>query len=160
VSDFKRSPGHRTPLFDRLVDLDPRHPAESRPARILNEDEVRLSVARELERLCNTRSPASVDDIEQEGRHIANYGIPDLTRFSPASERDRERLGQIFARAIAAYEPRLKSPKVEVRRDPQRPLALTLNIRALLRLTHLWEPVSFPLTRDDADSPFITQEGT
>ncbi len=154
---LKRSPSHRTPLFDRLIDLEPRVLTEVRPARTLTAEELRRSIALELQRLCNTRSTASVDEIEALGYTVLNYGIPDLSRFNPKSERDRDRLAVLFTRAVEAFEPRLRSPRVEIIKDPERPMRWSAIVRGAYKMDDLWEPVSFPLTREDSGSAFVVE---
>lgn len=135
----------RAPLFDRLVDLEPREPTEPRPMRALDLGGLRGSVRRELERLLNTRSSLPVDRLA--GRQeltVLEYGIPDLSAYSAGNEDDQRLLAGIVARAVAAFEPRLRDVRVSVVGlwDEQR--SLGLQIDAMLTVDEIAEPVSFP----------------
>jgi type VI secretion system protein ImpF len=133
------------PLFDRLVDLDPHVPAEPRPMRTLDPRGLRESVRRELERMLNTRSSLPVDQLDaREELTVLEYGIPDLSAFSAGSEEDLVRLAAIVARAVAAFEPRLRRVRVAVERLQDGPRELRLRIDADLVAGEVAEPISFP----------------
>jgi len=135
----------RAPLFDRLVDLDPRSPGEPRPLRTLNRAGLRESVRRELERLLNTRSSLPVDRLEErQDLTVLEYGIPDLSAFSAGSLEDQRRLASIVTRAVAAFEPRLSEVRAVFESlDPTGRLA-ELRVDAVLTFDEVREPVSFP----------------
>jgi type VI secretion system protein ImpF len=139
----------RSPLFDRLVDLEPRVPKEPRPLRALDLRGLRESVRRELERLLNTRSSLPVDRLAERAElsvlTVLEYGIPDLSAYSAGSAEDQGLLAGIIARAVTAFEPRLRGVKVAVVRleDDQR--GLRLRIDAVLTVDEVAEPVSFPM---------------
>jgi len=133
------------PLFDRLVDLDPDVPAEPRPMRTLDPRGLRESVRRELERMLNTRSSLPVDRLDQRVElTVLEYGIPDLSAFSAGSEEDLVRLAGVVARAVAAFEPRLRRVRVTVDRLQDGFRALWLRIDADLVVGEVAEPISFP----------------
>jgi type VI secretion system protein ImpF len=135
----------RAPLFDRLVDREPHVPAEPRPLRTLDPQGLRESVRRELERMLNTRSSLPVDRLaERPELTVLEYGIPDLSAFSAGNDEDEVRLAAIVARAVAAFEPRLRQVKVAVigLRDERR--SLLLRVDGLLTADEVAEPVSFP----------------
>lgn len=133
----------RTPLFDRLVDRDPGLRRELRPLRTLDRRGLRESVRRELERLFNTRCPVPAHRLAGRPRTVLDYGIPDLSGFSPRSHEDRERLAAILRRAVEAYEPRLADVRVQLEADPHDELALAGRIQAVLVVGSVPEPVSF-----------------
>jgi type VI secretion system protein ImpF len=133
----------RTPLFDRLVDRDPRLRREVRPLRTLDRRGLRESVCRELERLFNTRCPIPAHRLAGRPRTVLDYGIPDLSGFSPRSEEDRGRLADILRRAVEAYEPRLAGVRVRLDPAPGDDLALSGSIHAILITDSVPEPVSF-----------------
>ncbi|HEY3568171.1 MAG TPA: type VI secretion system baseplate subunit TssE [Thermoanaerobaculia bacterium] len=137
----------RAPLFDRLVDREPQSPAEPRPLRTLDPRGLRESVRRELERMLNTRSSLPVDRLVARGElTVLEYGIPDLSAFSAGNEDDRRLLLQLVARAVAAFEPRLRGVRVgfESERLEEGRHALRLRIDADLVTDEVAEPVSFP----------------
>ena len=133
------------PLFDRLVDREPQVPAEPRPLRTLDPRGLRESVRRELERMLNTRSSLPVDRLaEREELTVLEYGIPDLSAFSAANEDDQRLLAGLVARAVAAFEPRLRGVRVAFERLEGGQRSLRLRIDAELMTNEVAEPVSFP----------------
>jgi type VI secretion system lysozyme-like protein len=133
------------PLFDRLVDREPRVPAEPQPLRTLDPRGLRESVRRELERMLNTRSSLPVDRlVAREELTVLDYGIPDLSAFSAGDADDQRLLAGIVARAVTAFEPRLRQVRVafEGLADGQR--TLRLRIDGELVAGEVAEPVSFP----------------
>ena len=136
--------GGRALLFDRLVDLDPRTPAEPRPFRSLNRRDLRESVRRELGRLLNTRCPIPPRFLYRRRRSVVDYGAPDFSSFTPGSAKDRERLAFLLARTIQAFEPRLRGVQVEVEYVDKKYRSLHVRIDAVLVVGTIAEPVSFP----------------
>lgn len=132
------------PLFDRLVDHDPRTREERRPRRTLDKEELRASVRRELERLLNTRS--SLPALALQGRELTaiDYGMPDFSAYSAAAPEDQELLAATVARVVSAFEPRLQEVRVSVQRYENQRQALWLGIEAQLVMGEVSEPVSFP----------------
>lgn len=137
--------GARAPLFERLVDEQPRNPIEARPLRIHEEYSVRRSVQTELVRLLNTRCPGTRWPLDAEERTILDYGIPDFSWMSAASGSDLEELAKIVERAIAAYEPRLRQVHVTITPSSTDHTAAQGGIQAMLVIGKVMEPISFPL---------------
>jgi type VI secretion system protein ImpF len=133
----------RAPLFDRLVDRDPRLRREVRPLRTLDRRGLRESVRRELELLFNTRCPFPAHRLAGRDLSVIDYGIPDFSAFSPRSFEDRERLADLLRRAVEAFEPRLARVQVRIEPVPGDDLALQGSIAALLLTEPVPEPVSF-----------------
>ena len=135
----------RAPLFDRLVDLDPRSPGEPRPLRTLDRAGLRESVRRELERLLNTRTSLPVDRLEErQDLTVLEYGIPDLSAFSAGSTEDQKRLVSIVTRAVAAFEPRLTEVRAVFESLDTTGRLAELRVDAVLTFDEVREPVSFP----------------
>ena len=137
--------GARALLFDRLVDEEVHQEEEARPLRVHDEYSLRKSVQQELMRLLNTRCPGTRWPLDPEDRTVLDYGIPDFSWMSAASGADREELGRIIERAIAAYEPRLRDVQVAFTPSPDNRSAVRGEIHAVLLLEKLKEPVSFQL---------------
>ena len=137
--------GARALLFDRLVDV-PDWVEQERPLRILNREQLKASVRRELERLLNTRCSIPLHRLGEEERSVVNYGIPDFSSLSPHSADDHALIASIVGQTIAAFEPRLRQVRVEVGPVFSAESALWLNISAELVVGTFAEPVSFPLT--------------
>lgn len=131
------------PLFDRLVDRDPRLRREGRPLRTLSRADLRESVRRELERLLNTRVQLRLAELEARERTVIDYGVPDFGNFSANNENHRNRLAAIVAVAIATYEPRLCDVQVILEVSPASADTLVGRIEANLVIESVREPLSF-----------------
>jgi len=136
--------GARALLFDRLVDVPDRD--DERPLRILNREQLKASVRRELERLLNTRCSIPLRQLGEEERSVVNYGIPDFSSLSPHNADDHVLIASIVGQTITAFEPRLRHVRVDVGPAFGAESALWLNINAELVVGMFAEPVSFPLT--------------
>jgi type VI secretion system protein ImpF len=136
--------GARALLFDRLVDVSPEWDEHER--RILNRNQLKASVRRELERLLNTRCSISLHQLGEEERSVVNYGIPDFSSLSPRNADDHVLIAAIVGQTITAFEPRLRQVRVEVGPVEGAQLSLFLIINAELRVGLFTEPVSFPVT--------------
>ena len=141
---LKTTEGARAPLFDRLVDLDPKSQVELRPLRTLTRRELMTSVRRELERLLNTRCSIPMRLLYERERSVVDYGIPDFTFLSPQNPDDQRRLAWVLSRTIAAFEPRLRNVRVTVEQVARSPQALLIRVDAELVVESITEPVSFP----------------
>lgn len=142
----------RMPLFDRLVDARPWTRREVPSHRTLDRFELRESVRRELERLFNTRSslpPTRLAEMRNGERTVTDYGIPDLSGFMPANRDHRRDLADLLRRSVAAFEPRLTQPAVEVRQDPEDGEALVVFVDGLLLVDGVPEPITFPVVFRD-----------
>jgi type VI secretion system protein ImpF len=138
----------RMPLFDRLVDRDPRLHHEMRPTRTLDRRGLRESVRRELEQLFNTRCPFLAHRLPIRERTVIDYGVPDFSVFTPRSYDDRVRLAELLRRTIEAFEPRLIDVQVSLELHPGNDRALLGVIEAKLLTDRVAEPVSFETSLD------------
>jgi type VI secretion system protein ImpF len=143
VSDPRFVPGAPAPLFERLTDLAPEAETERQPLRMLTPAALRQSIARELDRLLNTRAPVAADTLAARARSTIDYGIPDLSLFGPRDLDSETRLAQMVRQAIETYEPRLAAPQVRIERSAVRNGALVVHVDGELRLGTMIEPVSF-----------------
>jgi type VI secretion system protein ImpF len=138
--------GARALLFERLVDLDPKaHKEEPRPLRILNKQELKESVRRELGRLLNTRSSTPTPLFGEEELTVLDYGIPDFSSFSAHNADDHRRIETIIKRAISAFEPRLHEVRITVEPFRNSDWSLWVKIDAFLVMDSFTEAVSFPV---------------
>ena len=137
--------GSALPLFDRLEQEGPESEGER---RVEDSDAVRESVRQELARLLNTRA-ARRGPLEPlvEGT-VLDYGLPDFSALTPASEADRNRLARMVAARIAAHEPRLRDIRVEIGPDPASPRSVIGAIAAVLVIGTVFEPVTFQVGMD------------
>jgi len=145
MPDPKPIAGARALLFDRLVDV-PDWDERERPLRILNSEQLKASVRRELERLLNTRCSIPLHRLGEEERSVVNYGIPDFSSLSPHNADDHALIASIVGQTITAFEPRLRQVRVEVGPASGAESALWLIIIAELVIGAFTEPVSFPVT--------------
>jgi type VI secretion system protein ImpF len=135
----------RAPLFDRLTDLDPQSAVEPRPLRTLDRRGLRESVRRELERLLNTRSSLSVDRLTQRDiLTVLEYGIPDLSAYSAGDPEDQKLLAAVVARAVGAFEPRLRQVQVVFERLDITGRQAEIRIEGRLGIDEVSEPIAFP----------------
>lgn len=146
------------PLFDRLVDRDPRLRREGRPLRTLTRHDLRESVRRELERLLNTRVQVPLGELEARERTVIDYGIPDFGTFMAMNENHRKRLAAIVAEAIATYEPRLCDVRVHLDVSPASADSVVGRIEADLVIESVREPVAFT-TVLQAEEGTVTLDG-
>lgn len=138
--------GARALLFERLVDLDPRaHKEEPHPLRILNKQELKESVRRELGRLLNTRSSTPTPLFGEEELTVLDYGIPDFSSFSAHNADDHRRIETIISRSISAFEPRLQEVRVTAEPLRNSDWSLWIKIDAFLVIDSFTEAVSFPV---------------
>jgi len=157
MADSRNTGGARALLFERLVDTKPDSKQESPPYRVLNREELRESVSRELGRLLNTRCPVPLRLLGEEERTVINYGIPDFSSLSPESPDDRALIASIIGQTITAFETRLRNVRVtaEYVAGHERKLYITveadlvtdmvIEIRSYPQFSSSSEPVSFPI---------------
>jgi type VI secretion system protein ImpF len=156
----------RAPLLDRLVDEDPLRPSETVPRRALTRRQYRECVRRDLVWLLNTRvsnpsrfaDHAAAPSARGGELTVLDYGIPDFGDFFTANRRDWTRLGRAIERALAAFEPRLANPAVEVAEQPGDIRRLEVVIHATLIADRDREPFAFPLVYDLEREAFTGQD--
>lgn len=122
--------GALPPLFERLRAT--MTPDEVLPVRAYTARELRESVRHELEGLFNTRSVTPPGVFAVTELTVLDYGLPDLTNFSPGNVEDRRELAGLIARAIAAYEPRLRDVQVQIDAAAEQPEGLLATVSATL----------------------------
>ena len=112
-------------LLDRLTDHDPRSRVESAEARVLNRQQLRAAVLRDLGWLFNTtrHEPSKSSTLEAERerwaaatyarRSVLNYGWPSLTGETMGSL-DFDAIERNVHDALVAFEPRIDAESLEV----------------------------------------------
>jgi type VI secretion system protein ImpF len=134
--------GFEPSLFDKLFDETP----VSAIRRRLSLDELKDSVARDLESLLNTRTVIDEDLADRfplAVRSIASFGLNDFAGLSLASVNDRRKICASIERAISRHEPRLREVQVLLELNRNSINALFFSIKALLVVRPAQEPVSF-----------------
>jgi type VI secretion system protein ImpF len=139
-------PGAPAPLFERLTDLEPATGAEKQPQRMLTPAAFRQSIARELDRLLNTRAPVAAQELEARERSTVDYGIPDLSLFGQHDFDSETRLAEMVRDAVAVFEPRLLRPKVRIERAQRRQGALIVRVDGEIHIGTMIEPISFAIS--------------
>lgn len=142
--------GYTPGLFDRLLGAPNRGPgtgAARQGAQRLTIDELKDTVARDLEALLNTRSSMSEESLKTvypECSHsMVTYGLADFADLCLSSPTDRAAICASIEQTIACHEPRLQ--KVRARLDLQGESVNRLNfsITAVLVASVSQEPVNF-----------------
>ncbi len=130
-------------LFERLTGIGAAGDAPLEDGALYGKAELMVSIGRELDALFNTRAPVPADVLDTRTRTTIDYGIPDLSQYSPTDPEARTALAAQLARAAAAYEPRLSGPVVKVVPHPARERQLLALVEGTVRLGTQVEHVSF-----------------
>lgn len=137
----------RRGLFDRLLATDPDAPEGL--IQTCSVEQLRDTVARDLERLLNARSAllsTQADAAFLGGRALSSvlcFGVPDFAGRVLASSEDQRFIASSLAKAIEAHEPRLRQVAVEFRQGDASGRTLQFTIRATLVVRPARENVSF-----------------
>lgn len=134
----------RAPLLDRLVGHPHRPFGGRHPSHTLTREGLRESVRKELETLLTTRSSLPAARLLERELTVLDYGIPDLSDFSATNVEDQARLAAVIAKAVAAFEPRLREVRVAAGGYDETSRSLSLTISGTLVVDAWREPVSFP----------------
>ena len=132
-------------LFDRLADFYPADRYEQVPLRTLDRDGLRQSVMIEIDHLLNTRCSFTDAQLRARGRTTLEYGVPAMTPAYPGAAGSRDEVAARMQAAIAAYEPRLREPRVTVHPVHGRPLELRAHVHGLLGTETAPVPVHFTI---------------
>lgn len=103
-------------LLDRLVDERPDQKQEARAARLLDRDQLRSAVMRDLAWLFNCSRPASdasLDGYEYVQRSVLNFGLPAMSGET-ASALDLVGMERRILQAIIDFEPRIVPSSLQV----------------------------------------------
>lgn len=134
--------GFEPTLFDKLCDDSPVEVVQRR----LSVDELKDSVARDLEALLNARTifdDTFTERFPEAAKSIATYGLVDFAGLSLASVHDRAAICRSLEEAIARHEPRLRNVQVSLDLDRKSVNSLAFSIKAVLVVKPAREPVSF-----------------
>ncbi|MES3023908.1 MAG: type VI secretion system baseplate subunit TssE [Pseudomonadota bacterium] len=132
-------------LFDRLMDV-PVHGASNGTVSRLSLEDLKDSVARDLEALLNTRTVIPEDlllSFPECARSIVTYGLNDFAGRSLSSTDDRAYICGCLETAIARHEPRLRKVKASLELRPDSINRLNFSITALLVVSTSEESVNF-----------------
>ena len=133
-------------VLDRLLDDDPASTQEVRKSRTQVLRELKQSVRRDLENLLNTRRcwTGWPDHLEELGKSLVNYGVPDISGADLASDELREEFCRTLESVIRHFEPRFARVSIEIQENSEMlDRTLRLRIDGLLHATPAPEPVVF-----------------
>ncbi len=103
-------------LLDRLTDLEPDEKTEARDARVIDIRRLRDIIRRDLVWLLNSNNQDSLLDPARYPNvvtSVLNYGVRDVAGDTSTSDRTED-IRKAIGRAIAQFEPRIKSGTLEV----------------------------------------------
>ena len=89
-------------FLDRLIDLDPKSPADQPPSRARSIRQLKASLRRDLEWLLNSRRrpDAAGKEFRELEKSLFNYGLEDVTAMSWVSYKDRVSLTKMIEQAV------------------------------------------------------------
>lgn len=137
---------YRPTLLERLSDSAPHLPSDSHPVRLITVDELKDSVAQDLEALLNCRCVHDEDSFRRFPevlKSIGSYGMGDFVGLSLANPADRNHICRSLERTIAIHERRLTQVRVLLEVDSVAVNRLHFAIHALLVVHPSAEPVFF-----------------
>ena len=139
------------PLFDRLVDENPRVIEEPIPFKTYSVPEVIASISRELDNLLNTRSSkipyslyASREELRDENLSH-HYGLPDFRHFDVADDQGAALLVRQIRRIVEHYESRLSNIGVRIL-GSDGDKRLIVEISGIVNVFPTPESYTFPVT--------------
>jgi type VI secretion system protein ImpF len=136
--------GNVAGLLDRL--MDPRYQASGGVLPRMSVEQLKDSVARDLEALLNTRLALPADtfiDYPQAKKSVLNYGLADFAGYCLSSSDDRAAICSSLVAAVVAHEPRLSAVTAELDAEPGSVNRLNFVINGTLMLDSGDEPVNF-----------------
>lgn len=103
-------------LLDRLTDLEPQRRVEAEDARVMNKQQIREAVLRDLSWLLNAVQPMSrASQVYAEAADsVINFGLPPMSG-QMASRIDVSLLERAIRQAILRFEPRVMEDSLEVK---------------------------------------------
>ncbi len=132
-------------LLDRLLG-DRAAPAAGGVVSRLSMDQLKDSVARDLEALLNTHigiAPGLLDGYPECRKSIVSYGLIDFAGFCLSSTDDRAVICASLKAAIEQHEPRLRSVSAVLEMEQGSVNRLNFVINATLQVDSSAEPVNF-----------------
>ena len=131
-------------LLDKLLGAGPR--ARDGTSLRFSMEQVKDSVARDIEMLLNAHQSYSAEDLAgfpNAARSVLALGLVDISSMSLASDNDRKRITDAIRDGLMAYDRRLTHVEVAVRPLPGSSNSLTFTIRARLLMRPNSEHVTF-----------------
>jgi len=137
--------GFHPNLFEQLFDDRPQQLGDDLLIRRLNIDELKASVARDLEALLNTRSVVTkhLEKFVLVQASILNFGILDFVGLSSANPMDCDYICRQIASTVEQQDSRLRQVRVSLDIGAVEVNQLCFSIEALLKVYPAQELVSF-----------------
>ena len=135
--------GYAPGLFDKLMAGSA---GQINTVTRLSLEEMKDSVARDLESLLNTRSVISeviLKPFPECSKSIVTYGLSDFAGLSLSSANDRHHICRSLEQTIMRHETRLRNVRATLELDDGSTNRLNFSITALLVLKFEQEPVNF-----------------
>jgi type VI secretion system protein ImpF len=132
-------------LLDRLLG-ERAHGAASGIVSRLSMEQLKDSVARDLEALLNTRigiAPELLEGFPECRKSIISYGLIDFAGFCLSSTDDRAAICASLKAAIEQHEPRLRGVSASLELEQGSVNRLNFVINAMLQVEESAEPVNF-----------------
>ena len=151
--------GFEPSLFDKLFEAEGQSPYALRRLSI---EEMKETVARDIEALLNTRMVFTEEDLRRYPncqRSVLTYGLSDFSGLSLASHYDREFICRSLEQAIARHEPRLTHVRVMLHVDSRATSVLYFAITAMLDVGPAHEPVTFDATLQPSTLQYSVTKG-
>jgi type VI secretion system protein ImpF len=144
--------GFQPTLFERLLTDNTEHHDIYR----WNIQELKDSVARDLEELLNTRSIHldAIDEYPHAKKAILNFGILDFVGLSTANPLHRDQICRAIQATIADQETRLSHVQVFMHIDSDHVGSLLLTIKGVLIIRPIQEPVIFDAVLNPATQQY------
>lgn len=104
----------RPSVIERLLDNEPGVASDKDMGQYQYLRQLRDSIRRDLENLLNTRCCiiGPPDDLNEVGKSLLNYGLPDLATVNIIDAKKRTEFTEKLQRTLLEFEPRFKSVKV------------------------------------------------
>jgi type VI secretion system protein ImpF len=109
-------------------------------------EQLRQSVARDVEALLNSRTAVDFDDLSHlpnVQRSVMCFGIRDFVGRVLTSSEDQRYIAASLSRALTSFEPRLRNVDIEFKKNANSLNSLAFTIRAILMAYPSAEPVAF-----------------
>ena len=136
--------GALAPLFDRLSSAD----AGVKSEQLLTPDQLEYSIAQDLSRLLNTRSPLVCKEFVAHTGTTLDYGMPDISALSSKSQSDLDFLQSVVTHAITCFEPRLKQIEVKAFASQKFAGGVVLIISGVVSIGLMLRQLNFELQLD------------
>jgi len=133
-------------LFQKLFDDQPKSSSDAQALKRLNIEELKESVAIDVEALLNSRRGHSDERLESYSHSknsILSFGINDFVGLSLSNPADCHRICRSIELAIQRHDKRLHSVRVTLEADRYSTNSLRFSIHALLVVHPAREAVSF-----------------